>query len=113
MLRGPSRTGPDLCTAPPPFRIWRPRVIGGYKFNLLDSAAPAESLHGVTKEAEVGNHFREDVHAGTEEAAKENDEEPIALGAAPEEVHDRQDLQEKSPRRKKVSQLGHGRPSLG
>src|SRR5205807_6751620 len=82
-------------------------------FRSLDARPAAESLHGVAKEPEVRKYFHKDIHAGAQESAEENNEEPIALRAAPQEVQNRQNLQKKAPRWKKMSQLRHGRPVKG
>src|SRR5256884_6150037 len=89
------------------------RIIEDIGFDLLDARPAAESLHGVAKEPEVRKYFHKDIHAGAQESAEENNEEPIALRAAPQEVQNRQNLQKKAPRWKKMSQLRHGRPEIG
>src|SRR6266478_3838532 len=88
---------------------WR-RIVDNSGLNLLDARTPPESLKHATKESQVRQHFREDVHGGARRSEKKNDVKPIVLRPPPDEVHNRQALHEKAPGIEKMAQTKHGRP---
>ena len=60
-----------------------------------------KDLEGLAQQAGVGNGFDRDVDQGAEPAADEDDPQPEGVGAAPDEVNDRERLQQDAPPRKR------------
>src|SRR5207249_1078173 len=112
-LRAPSRTGLDLCRVRQAPRNSRRKDYRGYRFRPFGCATGGRILAWCREGARGQEVFPQGYTRCAQESAEENNEEPIALRAAPQEVQNRQNLQKKAPRWKKMSQLRHGRPVKG
>ena len=73
------------------------RVVQNLRFDNLNARSPAKPLKDATQQAEVRQYFNDDVLQPLKSSEK-NNEEPVILRPTPHEVHDRQDLHDKSPR---------------
>ena len=60
-----------------------------------------KDLERLAQQAGVGNGFDRDVHQGAQPAADEDDPQPEGVRAAPDEVNNRERLQQDAPPRKR------------
>lgn len=67
---------------------------------------------GAAQQAEVWNRFHQQIDSGTEGAAEDDDEKPIAFRAAAKEMNERRDLNEQAPRIEKMAETEHSYASV-
>src|SRR3979409_438374 len=77
--------------------VSRRGIIQNLRFECLNAGSSAESMDCPTKERYVRQHFRDNVHTGTEEPTQENDIQPVVLRPPPQEVDDRKNLHNEAP----------------
>src|SRR5579862_2419379 len=79
-------------------------IVENFRFEALHAGTAAKSLEDSGEKAGVRQDFDQQIGAGADGAADENNPEPIALRPALDEVHDGNDLQDDAPRIEKMSQ---------
>src|SRR5450755_2466110 len=77
------------------------RIVDDSRLQFADALAARESLERLAQEAGVGNGFDRDVDQGAEPAAAEDDPQPEGVRSPPDEVDNRERLQQDSPPRKR------------
>ena len=66
------------------------------------------TLKGQPDQAQIRQNLHKDVRRGSDEPAEENDPQPVRGGGAPpEEVNQREDLNDESPRVEEVAKEPH------
>ena len=80
------------------FVISRRWIVTNRKLKLSDALAARKSLEGVASESDIGKRFGEEIDECAERTEKQNDEDPIVIRPPPNEMDDRQSLEEEAPR---------------
>ena len=77
----------------------------------LSSPPPRGAPERGAQQIEVRHDLGDEINQGAERAEEQDDEEPEAVGPAPEEVHEREQLENESPRIEEIAQA-HGKRGL-
>src|SRR6266436_463408 len=92
------------------FKIRGGGIIQNVGFEFLDASPSAKALKRSLQQSKIRNPLDHQIRSGTNEAAENNNVKPIAFRTAPEEMDQRNDLDDESPRIKKMAEREHNRP---
>jgi len=82
------------------FIVARGRIVENSALQFVNAAAAGKGLKRSTQQAGVGNNFGNDVNEGTNPSQKQNDEQPVGVRTAADEMDDRDRLKNNSPPRR-------------
>src|SRR6185312_3734890 len=83
-------------------------VVENFSLQFADAAAARKNLERLAGEARVRHHFHQDIDDRADPAEEDDDEEPVKIWAAADEVDDGDRFQQKAPpRREKKEQGSH------
>jgi hypothetical protein len=88
-------------------------IVQDRRFELLDTRPSARACEEVCQKPRVGEHLDDDIDCHSEKSSKEDDPDPIVVGAPSRHVDQGQNLEDESPRVEEMAQSPKHVPSIG
>jgi hypothetical protein len=74
------------------------RIVANRSFQFVNALAAREDFEGLAEQSNVGKRLHKKIDDRAQRTEKQDDKNPVGIRPAPDEVDDRQSLQDETPR---------------